>query len=373
MKAKLKSEDIARFAAFAATLSVGTAGITGLDFRFAKRSNESETTVPEVARFFPSAFQMAAPGQRTASYGQRMGSIGSQMFGASTPLIVNVDQLFVSGVTLLRSVAALSDVLKWLRTSAMPLPMREASTISPAAAIGRRAFSVQESLGTIGEAAKVVVAAVVQIGARGLTATGVMTATLLGGAAVSLHNWNAFVKSVVRMTVSASHEAMASTGRFASAAVGETEKSDAEKPSVVDPASSARRGWGRLKQVTAELDSTAIGGRPVARQELTPLNYSQFCTHFDRGSATQRRLATVAMLSTSLLAAPVQATISDLRPRGETMGFSPVAIASNPTIVINTDQADDIEQRVLKALRQHGETIYAQWSRELQKRQRTQF
>jgi hypothetical protein len=86
-----------------------------------------------------------------------------------------------------------------------------------------------------------------------------------------------------------------------------------------------------------------------------------------------RKAAAIAMLSTPLLAAPAMATISSGQPKLDAAGSTTIAINSTPTIIINACQPDDIERRVLEALGQHREAIYAQWCRELQRRQRTEF
>jgi hypothetical protein len=52
---------------------------------------------------------------------------------------------------------------------------------------------------------------------------------------------------------------------------------------------------------------------------------------------------------------------------------APVVLNSSPTVVINTRESDDIEQRVLAILREHRADLYTQWSRELQRRERTEF
>jgi hypothetical protein len=48
-------------------------------------------------------------------------------------------------------------------------------------------------------------------------------------------------------------------------------------------------------------------------------------------------------------------------------------INSSPTIMVNPKDRTDLKAELLDALRNHREALYEQWSRELQRRQRTEF
>jgi hypothetical protein len=93
----------------------------------------------------------------------------------------------------------------------------------------------------------------------------------------------------------------------------------------------------------------------------------------ERRPITVRKAAAIAMFGTPLLVAPSLATVSPTQPRVDRAGSAAMVINSAPTIVINSCPPDDIEHRVLEALKQHREAIYVQWSREMQRRQRTEF
>jgi hypothetical protein len=50
-----------------------------------------------------------------------------------------------------------------------------------------------------------------------------------------------------------------------------------------------------------------------------------------------------------------------------------LVINSSPTIIVNPKDRTDLKGELLEALRSHREALYEQWSRELQRRQRTEF
>ena len=196
-------------------------------------------------------------------------------------------------------------------------------------------------------------------------------AGVIVGAAQPLmrRSWNAIPRSIQNAMPSAWREAMAHIGKFRSAVTGEPEGSIAET-GVADRSASDR--CGRLKLVSAGLRSAGIGFSSVAQQALTASTQPQFSMSVER-KPSAFKAAAMALLGTPLLTAPALAGIARIQPGLEPAGVSQVVINSNPTIVINAGQADDIEDRVLQALSQHREAIYSQWLREVQKRQRTEF
>jgi len=59
--------------------------------------------------------------------------------------------------------------------------------------------------------------------------------------------------------------------------------------------------------------------------------------------------------------------------RTERMSEPRLVINSSPTIMVNPKDRADLKGELLDALRSHREALYEQWSRELQRRQRTEF
>jgi len=81
--------------------------------------------------------------------------------------------------------------------------------------------------------------------------------------------------------------------------------------------------------------------------------------------------ATAAMLAAPLLATPATAQLASVGLQYDVTRTASVVVNSSPTITIATSDCQDIEQRVLAALKQHRQALFDQFCSELQRRQRT--
>src|ERR1019366_2677123 len=139
---------------------------------------------------------------------------------------------------------------------------------------------------------------------------------------------------------------------------GGPEGRSSEDPGPAGDAAMRRRTRDRLYGLAPSvLASVFASTRPLSSRGFMALNPPQLWSGFQQGPLAVRKAAAIAMLSVPLLAAPALATISSGQPRPDTAGSAAIVINSTPTIVINACQPDDIEPRVMEALRQHGEAI----------------
>jgi hypothetical protein len=151
-------------------------------------------------------------------------------------------------------------------------------------------------------------------------------------------------------------------------------KSDSpDQPEPAGDATSRERARRGLRAFACATGTSVAAAVLLATPpSLRRLGASQLRNELEAGGLSARRAVPTAMLTAPSLVAPRMASISSDQATAE-KSKAPMVFNSAPTIVINAWQPDDIESRVKDALEQHRETIYAQWSRELQRRQRTEF
>ena len=77
------------------------------------------------------------------------------------------------------------------------------------------------------------------------------------------------------------------------------------------------------------------------------------------------------------LAIPALAVIAERNSGGRdaarAVGDAQLFINSSPTVVIHEARGDELEARVIEALRRHEGELFEQWRREIERRQRTEF
>lgn len=126
-------------------------------------------------------------------------------------------------------------------------------------------------------------------------------------------------------------------------------------PGLVGEFALASQGWARLRENLQSAGKTHVG----ANLQMRP--------------GVFRQAAIAAVVAAPIMPAPVL-TAAAARPRGAEPAYSgSVVINSSPSITIQTNDATDMERRVLEALREHREALYDQWHREVRRRQRVEF
>jgi hypothetical protein len=80
-----------------------------------------------------------------------------------------------------------------------------------------------------------------------------------------------------------------------------------------------------------------------------------------------------AVLAAPLLVTPASSEPMPVRTQYQPIKTADMVINSSPTITITTSDSQDIERRVLDALRKHREALFSQWCAELRRRQRTEL
>jgi hypothetical protein len=144
---------------------------------------------------------------------------------------------------------------------------------------------------------------------------------------------------------------------------------------------------GGSRGVTRRPDTEPVGSKRVATYYLlqsapsTPgLAHSRsrilelpFSRNFIRshGDRSVERLARPRRIVKIPAPAPAL-TVASSRQRGAAPGES-LVINSTPGIVIHAQAVGDIERQVVEILRRHRETLFEQWQREAQRRQRVEF
>lgn len=85
-----------------------------------------------------------------------------------------------------------------------------------------------------------------------------------------------------------------------------------------------------------------------------------------------RKMSTV-MSAVPMLVSPAFASVQLGRSTTGAPNASQIVINSSPTVVIYSNQPEQVEQRVLEVLSCHREDLFMQWCAELKRRQRTEF
>ena len=360
-------------AAFAAAISTATGRVKNFSSRLAALSNISITPALKIPTLSSTAAQMIAPSHILTTQYQCKPMTSPQTKGETWTYLGAADNAFVIGTVLLRGAKLWADAMKWLRLMAVaPIVKTGASIAGRIAGPFARAIAESQKLAAISAAAGELVAAVVVLAASTpLAAIG--AAALFGGAVyVAWRKRGDITRAVPRLDAAISHGATKLWSELV-ATVSGGPKDDGDIASTPGEDSALRRsGRSRLRSIPP-LMLHSVSADLAALQPLvfSPLRYAGF-SPLSLG-AEALRAAAVMMLTAPLLGAPAQAAVAVRGISAETASFNSIVINSTPTIIINSNQPDEIEQRVLAALKQHREAIYAQWCSELQRRQRTEF
>jgi hypothetical protein len=366
MNEKLHSANVAGFTAFAAPISAATAGVNEFGARLTTHPNAADMTALHTAKLSWSAAQRGLSYQHLTTYCQWADSTSFSRSAFSSSLLDRVQQVFVSGTILPASTAVLMKAVNWIWAIGIPLERWVAVARGQILTSLSRAVRTSESLIAMAGTAKELVAGLATLAGNPVI---VPTATAALVAAVSHSIWrnrSAMVKIIRRLASAVSGETASMIGELVSVMIGPEEgsKGDLEL---------ARNGVSR-RATSGRLNGPGSSRLiPWSPPVLALLNKPGVWGDSPSRPATLRTAAAIAMLSTQLLAAPAIASIVPSQPGPNTVGADALTINSTPTIVINACQPDDIENRVKAALEEHREAIYTQWSRELQRRQRTEF
>jgi len=235
-----------------------------------------------------------------------------------------------------------------------------------------RAVVASEALAAVTETAVESAAALATLASSLVIVLTAITALSAAVAYLIWRNWSAIGKVIGRVTAIVSHELRGLSGTLASGLVGPKSATTRDFERGGNATSRERSSRGSRAFVSAAVTSFGANALPVAPPSLRTIEPSQMWDGFQAGRLSARRAVATAMLTAPLLVAPTMGNISSDRSTTQESSVSMI-FNSTPTIVINAGQSDDIGDRIEEALKQHRESIFAQWSRELQRRQRTEF
>jgi hypothetical protein len=365
MSENMSRADIVDFRAFASALSLGTARMNQLSTRFAKLSTLSDILASKLGKLSSNAASMMSFCQTITTCCQCQENSPSKTGSSSWPHLETTDQLFVLSTAVLAGVKLWAEATKRLwRAVVIPIA---------AALIGRalipmwRAMVASEALAAVTEAAVELAAAVATLASSPIIVLPAATALITAVSYLVWRNWSAIVKVIGRLTAAVSREVINVIGKMASAVVGPENGTTAENGTSRDRRSSGFRAF-----ATTAVTSSAANLVRLAPPSLRAIEPSQIWNGFQAGRLSARRAVATAMLTAPLLVAPTMINASSDRTI-PTASSASMVFNSTPTIVIHACQPGDIEHRIAEALRQHREVIFVEWSRELQRRQRTEF
>jgi hypothetical protein len=348
MSENVSPGNIAGFAAFASTLSVGTAPRSGFGARLTTLFNVSELAALKTSH-------LSSKAARIVSYTSQL----------ETP-----DGVFVLGAALLTGAKLWADAAKsFWRNGLAPIGAGGTSAIGRGIIPIWRAASGAQSFATVIERGTDVGA----IGSAAPAATTEIVPLTAGVASLMWTNWAAVVLGLCKMVAAVSHEALTIIGRVASVVSGAPQVRSIE--GLGEASARARYSGANANQyglISSVLASVAASESLMSPRALANLNQPEFRNSSQQGLLTFGRAAAIAMLSAPLFVGPKASMLQDPQRIDKACSAS-IVINSTPTIVINSSQAAEIEHQVLEALAHHREAIFEQWSRELQRRQRTEF
>jgi len=372
---KFKLYDTTCMSAFLAAISAGTERVNDLSARLSALAAISGTAALQIAGLSNAAHTMAT-GQALATRCQCKCEAPTKPPSTVSSLWEKAWKGFFLGAAAIGAAGLWSAAAKrlWAIISA-PIVMNGLAAIGRMVTSLRAVEFASEAFVAVAETLGELFAAVAALAASVPIAAMVAAAAHLAGSAYLMwRNWSAIVRAIRRLCAAVSHAAISIMDKLASAVMGEPEGSSTEDSGPAGDAVLRRHARDRLYGLAPSLLASVFASpRPVSSRGFTALNQAQLWSGFQQRPLAVRKAAAIAMLSVPLLAAPAMANLSSGQSRPDTAGSAAIVINSTPTIVINACQPDDIEQRVLEALRQHREAIYVQWSRELQRRQRTEF
>jgi hypothetical protein len=370
MSKSISRADIADFTAFSSALSLGTAQMKELSNRFAVLSTVSDTLASKLGKLSSNAASMMSFCQTITTYCQCKETHSSKTESGSWQHPETTDQLFVLSTAVLAGVKLWAEATKWLwravfkpvATALMDralIPMWRVVVASEAlAAVTETAVEFAAALATLASSPAILLAA---------------TAALVAAAAYAVRRkWSVIVRIIGELTAAVSRETNAIVGKLTSVVVGLENGTTQDFEPAGRATSRERLSRGLRASASAAVVSFAHNVFPVALQSLRAVEPWQIWDGFQPERLSARRAVAMARLTAPLLVAPTMANISSDRSTTRESSVSMI-FNSTPTIVINGCQSDGIEHRIEEALRQHREAIYLEWSRELQRRQRTEL
>jgi hypothetical protein len=372
MREQLSTNDIARFAAFAAAISVATDPVSALSARLAALSNTSANTALQIANVSVTAAQMIAQGQLMTTCCQYPGFTPSETHSSRSSNVDRIQRLFVSGTAFVATLGVLLEAGKWIWTTGLPIVKKGGLAIGRAAAALWELASASDALVAAADTVGELLAAAAALAARAPLAAIGATALVGGAAYVAWRERGAITRAIRSLGAAISHEAMKLRSELSATGLDGPEDGGDEDALPGSKKAVSRSGWRRLRSIApSTLNPVNAGLANIKPFVLSPSWYASFSP--SSLSARALRGATVAMLAAPLLASPALAAIPARGTSALAVASDSVVINSSPTITINASDCRDIEQRVLEAFRKHREELYAQWCNELQRRQRTEF
>ena len=365
------NDAIARFATLANVVTVATSKMSALSVQLVKAGAASELAASKIASLARSATQLSLGCQAVAQCCHCDQKPTPSRWQTATIFANVTAQTFLTGTAILAGAEILGKVLRRLQQFSWLALVKDKlmSALRWTLSLGRGVIE-SEAVSAALESLADVVAALATTETVLLTAFATAGAAILVGTSYLLwRHWNAVVRAIRKLCSVVVNGATEFVDKFASA-VGEVVGLNSERM----PRHPKRQGTnsnvapsgnrfpyenlvaGSLIPVVPSLKSLA----PPAAPGFRTVNAAV-------------RTAAAAMFMTPLLVTPASADIASVQPRTEMTRTASVAIHSSPAITINASNCEDIEQRVLEALRKHREELYAQFCNELQRRQRTEF
>ncbi len=370
MSEKVSSADIADFAAFSSALSFGTAQMNKLSTGFAIASTLSDTLASQLRRLSTYATSMMSLCQAITTCCQCQERAPTERGSTSWQNLETADRIFVLSTAVIAGLKLWTEAAKWLwRAVVKPIGT---TAIGWVLVPMWRAVAASEALAVVTETAGELAAALAVLAgspAIVLTATAALIAAV---AYVVWRNWNAIVKVIGRLTAAVSREVLSAIGKLASVVVGPENGAPQDFESAEKATSRVRPSSGLRAFAPATVASFAAKALPITPPSFRTIEPSQIWGGLVAGRLSARRAVATAMLAAPLLVAPAMAKMAPDRSTTQESSVSMV-FNSTPTIVSNGCHSDGIEHRIEEALRRHREAIYVEWSRELQRRQRTEF
>jgi hypothetical protein len=368
-----RSDHVDDLAAVATAISTAAVRVNNFSSRIAALSNISITQALKTPTLSSTAAQMIAQGQLLATCCQ-CPAVTSPQATSETWLthLEAAESAFVISAALLGGTKLWADAIKCAGAGVLGRIVKTSGGILVRMAGPIvRAIAESEALAIVVDAARELIAAVAALVASApLAAIG---ATARGGVTYSIwRERGAIARGIRSLDAGISHEAMKLWSELVPTGPdGSEEDGDKGSPPASEQAR-RRSGWRRLRSIARSiLNPVGAGLATIEPLVLSPSWYASLLP--SSVSAGFVEGATVAMLAAPLLVSPALAAIPARGTSAEAIASDSVVINSSPTITINASDCGDIEQRVLAALREHREELYAQWCNELQRRQRTEF
>ena len=371
---KFKPHDTTSIAAFLAAISGATEDVNELSARLTTLAAISRQAALQIADLFNAAHTMATS-QALATRCQCKCEVPTKPpFTVSSPLEKTWKGFFV-GAAAIGAAGLWSAAVKrlWAIITA-PIVMKGLAATGRIVTSLRAVDFVSEAFVAVVDAVGELVLAVGALAAAMPAASVAAAVALIGGAAFLIwRSWTSVVRIIRKLASTISTEALTIIGDLASA-MGLGLKSDS--PDQLEPTGNAtsreRTSVGGHSLASAMVAALASNGLPRALFALREAKPSQIWNGVQPRRLTFAGPVATVVLTAPLLVASTMANISSDKATAPGASASMV-FNSTPTIVINGCQSDGIEYRIEEALRQHRELIFAQWSRELQRRQRTEF